>query len=79
MRLRAVVPMDVTIGALDLATTFTEGEELRVEISTKFCLDRLAEELADAGFVLDRTWRSTSSSDGHVKDDDFGLVLARRV
>ena len=70
--------MTVTIGALDLQTTFTEGEELRVEISTKFRLERLSEELAEAGFVLERTWRSTGSPDGQVRDGDFGLVLARR-
>jgi L-histidine N-alpha-methyltransferase len=79
MRLRAAEPMTVRIGALDLETTFTEGEELRVEISTKFRIERLADELEDAGFVLDRTWRSTGSPDGHVRDADFGLILARRA
>ena len=79
MRLRAAEPMKVRINALDLETTFTEGEELRVEISTKFRIEWLADELEEAGFVLDRTWRSGASPDGRVCDGDFGLILARRA
>ncbi len=50
---------------------FGEGEELRVEISTRFRPDRLNAELADAGFEVDRFW--------NADDDDFALVLAQRA
>ncbi len=79
MRLRASMPMTARIEALDLDVTFAEGEELRVEISTKFRPDQLTGELADAGFEVESFWRSTGRSDGRIRDDDFGLVLARRA
>ncbi len=71
MRLRATMPQRVTIAGLDLEIDLGEGEELRVEISTKFRVERLGAELDDAGFDLEHVW--TSGADG-----DFGLVLARR-
>jgi len=78
MRLRASMPIDARIGALDLDIEFTEGEELRVEVSTKFRPDRIAEELAEAGFSIDRFWTSAPSEDGRLLDHDFGLILAVR-
>lgn len=70
MRLRAAMPQQVRIDELDLSFEVGEGEELRVEISTKFRSDRLAAELTDAGFELSELWTDTG--------DDFGLALARR-
>ena len=70
MRLRTCEPEHARIGALDLELDLGAGEELRVEISTKFRPERLTTELDEAGF-----------SDAHVFTDDagdFGLVLARR-
>jgi L-histidine N-alpha-methyltransferase len=71
MRLRAEEPERAHIGALDLDVEFEPGEELRVEISTKFRPADLADELAEAGF-------------GDVEfltddNDDFALALARRA
>ena len=54
MRLRARRAMTVRVAALDLEVGFTEGEEMRTEISTKFTRAGVATELADAGFTLDR-------------------------
>ncbi len=71
MRLRACEPERAHIGALDLDVEFEPGEELRVEISTKFDPVELTRELAEAGF--DRTEFFTDAN------DDFGLVLARRI
>lgn len=70
MRLRAVEPERAHIGALDLTVELDAGEELRVEISTKFEREALLAELAEAGFT-----------DAELLTDaraDFGLVLARR-
>jgi L-histidine N-alpha-methyltransferase len=70
MRLRAAMPQQVRIDGLDLDIVLGEGEEIRVEISTKFRPDRLEAELDDAGFELCELW-----TDGN---GEFGLVLARR-
>lgn len=70
MRLRSAVPQRVHIGALDLDVDLGEGEEIRVEISAKFRVDRLEAELTEAGLGVERTWTDP--------DDDFALVLARR-
>lgn len=71
MRLRVETPHTVRIDSLGLDVDFTEGEELRVEISTKFRIERLRSELAEAGFDVTDVWTGDS--------DDFGLVLARRI
>ncbi len=71
MRLRASMPQRVRIDGLDLEVDLGEGEELRVEISTKFRPSRLAVELEEAGFTLNQFW----TDDNH----DFGMALARRV
>ena len=47
------------------------GEELRVEISTKFHREQLVHDLTDAGFELTQLWTDD--------DADFDLALARRV
>ncbi len=53
MRLRALTPQRVTIGALDLEVAFAHREELRTEISAKFTRRRLAADLSAAGLRLE--------------------------
>jgi L-histidine N-alpha-methyltransferase len=70
MRLRAGDPEVAHIGALGLDVTFEAGEELRVEISTKFDPADIGDELVEAGF-----------GDTEVLTDaagDFALLLTRR-
>ena len=74
LRLRAEVPMRASLPGLDLVLDLGEGEELRVEISSKFRPRALLEELAEAGF-------GGGPDDGVVladPADDFALLLARR-
>lgn len=71
MRLRAEEPSVVTVPGADLVVELATGEELCVEISTKFRLEGIATELADAGFEVAETWTDP--------DDDFALTLARRT
>lgn len=78
MRLRAAVPFTTRISALDLDVVFEQGEELRVEISTKFDPETLSAELVDAGFELHDFWMSQPERGDGFQPDDFGLVLARR-
>ena len=71
LRLRADEPMSARIEGLDLDLELGAGEEIRVEISSKFRPARFASELAEAGF----------GGCEHVFSDsaeDFALVLARR-
>ncbi|MFC4858993.1 L-histidine N(alpha)-methyltransferase [Actinophytocola glycyrrhizae] len=56
MRLRATRAMRVRIPAMNLEVDFAEGEEMRTEVSSKFQPDRVASELADAGFALTKWW-----------------------
>ncbi|TDC70390.1 L-histidine N(alpha)-methyltransferase [Micromonospora sp. KC606] len=67
MRLRAQGAMRVRV--LDLDVAFAEGEELRTEISAKFRPERIAAELAAAGFRDERFWTDP--------DGRFGVTLAR--
>jgi len=71
MRLRSMEPQVVRIEALDIDVELGEGQELRVEISTKFRPDRLAIELADADLEVVDVWTDERA--------DFGLVLARKM
>ncbi|HEY0950971.1 L-histidine N(alpha)-methyltransferase [Nocardioides sp.] len=70
LRLRAEMPQRVRIPGADLELDLHVGEELRIEISTKFRLDRIGAELDDAGLAVARTWTDP--------DDDFAIILARR-
>jgi L-histidine Nalpha-methyltransferase len=56
MRLRARRAQTVKIPALDLAVDFTEGEELRTEVSAKFRKEGVRRELADVGMDLTHWW-----------------------
>lgn len=68
LRLRAEMPQRVTIPGADVTFDLASGEEIRVEISTKFRPDNLRKELTTAGFVVEHLW----------SDGDFALTLARR-
>lgn len=71
LRLRAEMPQHVTIPGAGISIDLASGEEIRVEISTKFRLEGIAAELGAAGFEVDR---SLTDDDG-----DFALTLARRT
>ena len=71
MRLRADRAMTVSIPALDLLVHFTEGEELRTEVSAKFRRDGLSDELAAAGFAVRDWWTDRA--------ERFALTLAAAV
>ena len=68
MRLRSRRDQVVHIAALDLDVPFAAGEHLRTEVSTKFTLPGIAEELAAAGLQVARTWTDPAG--------DFALTLA---
>lgn len=70
LRLRAEMPQRVTIPGAGLTLDLASGEEIRVEISTKFRLDLLAEELGAAGLTVTQTWTDDQ--------DDFALTLATK-
>ncbi|GIG64922.1 L-histidine N(alpha)-methyltransferase [Phytomonospora endophytica] len=69
MLLRSTKTQTATIPELDMTVAFEEGEELRTEISAKFTVTGLAEELAAAGFAHEHTWTDPA--------DAFALLLAR--
>ena len=54
MRLRARGDQRARMEAADLEVSFADGEELRTEISAKFTLEQVAEELAAAGLRCER-------------------------
>jgi L-histidine Nalpha-methyltransferase len=70
LRLRAEMPQHVSIPGAGISIDLASGEEIRVEISTKFRVEGIAAELGAAGFAVERT----------LTDDegDFALTLARR-
>jgi L-histidine N-alpha-methyltransferase len=69
MRLQSLRDQTVHIAALDLTVEFTEGEQMRTEISAKFRPDAVEAELAAAGMKTLRFWTDPAS--------DFGLTLAQ--
>ena len=71
MRLRAEEPMRARFDGLDLDLELGAGEEIRVEISSKFRPSRIASELAGAGFGAGEQVFTDEAN-------DFALVLARR-
>jgi L-histidine N-alpha-methyltransferase len=71
LRVRAEMPQRVTIPGVGLEFDLASGEEIRIEISTKFRRDGIRSELAAAGFDVVRIWADD--------DEDFALTLARRA
>jgi L-histidine N-alpha-methyltransferase len=71
LRLRAEMPQRVRIPGAGIEIELASGEEIRVEISTKFRPAGIAAELAAAGFTVARSY---------VDDDgDYALTLALRT
>jgi L-histidine N-alpha-methyltransferase len=70
LRLRAEMPQQVTIPGADLVLDLASGEEIRVEISTKFRVSKVAAELEAAGFGITRVWTDDAG--------DFALTLATK-
>jgi len=68
MRLRS--RREQVVRVLDLQVPFAEGEELRTEISAKFRRERVAGELAAAGFRLRSWWTDPQG--------DYALCLATK-
>ncbi|HEY2505882.1 MAG TPA: L-histidine N(alpha)-methyltransferase [Streptosporangiaceae bacterium] len=56
MRLRSAISQRVRLPGIDLTVRFAAGEEMRTEISAKFRRDRVASELATAGFAMRDWW-----------------------
>lgn len=72
MRLRADEPVRARLEGLDLDLDLAAGEEIRVEISTKFTPDQLLAELADAGFGSGQQVFADAAA-------DFALLAVRRT
>ena len=70
LRLRSETPQSVTIPGADLVLDLAMGEEIRIEISTKFRVSRIASELEQAGFGVTRVWTDEAG--------DFALTLATK-
>jgi L-histidine N-alpha-methyltransferase len=70
LRLRSEMPQRVRIPGADLDLHLASGEEIRMEISTKFTVASIRAELAAVGLEVLRTWTDA--------DDDFGVTLARK-
>jgi L-histidine N-alpha-methyltransferase len=68
MRLRARTEQHVRIPGAGLELTMAAGESIRTEVSTKFTLDVLARELAEAGMELEAFFTDPAGM--------FGLSLA---
>ncbi len=71
LRLRSLCDQEVDIPGSGVTASFSEGEEIRVEISTKFHLPTLTRELESVGLVPERVLTDP--------DGDFALTLARRI
>jgi L-histidine N-alpha-methyltransferase len=49
-------PTTVTLREAGIRVQFAQGEDLLTEISSKFTPERISEELAAAGFVVEGMW-----------------------
>jgi L-histidine Nalpha-methyltransferase len=68
LRLRSETPQQVRLPGADLELELAAGEEIRIEISTKFRVSQVANELEQVGLGVTRVW---TDSEG-----DFALTLA---
>ena len=71
LRLRSEMPHRVRIPGAGLEIDLASGEEIRVEISSKFRPEGIQSELNAAGFEVTDTFTDPG--------DDFAVVLARRT
>jgi L-histidine Nalpha-methyltransferase len=56
IRLRSLADQTVTVGALDMRVEFSEGEEMRTEISSKFTREQLEAIYCEVGLELVEWW-----------------------
>jgi L-histidine Nalpha-methyltransferase len=68
MRLRSTVAQTVRLPAIGLVAEFTDGEEMRTEVSAKFRREGVTAELAAAGLALREWWTD--------RQGRFGLSLS---
>ena len=68
MRLRAEEATEVSLAGAGIVVRFDEGEDLLTEISAKFTPERIEQELAEAGFMVEGMWGA--------EDGEFLLSLA---
>jgi len=68
MFVRSLREQTVRLEALELEVAFDAGELMRTEISAKFHLQQLANELEAAGLAVQRWWTDEAG--------DFALLLA---
>ena len=71
MWLRSLDECCVHIADLGIDIGFAAGEEMLTEISTKFSLDALRDELEDCGLVVEESWVAAG--------DEYVLTMARRA
>jgi L-histidine N-alpha-methyltransferase len=71
LRVRAEMPQHVRIPGAGLEIDIASGEEIRIEISTKFRPEGIRAELAAAGFLVEEIFTDAAG--------DFGLTLATRT
>jgi L-histidine Nalpha-methyltransferase len=70
LRLRAEMPQHVTIPGAGVELDLASGEEIRMEISTKFSREMVRDELGAVGLDVVETWTDAR--------DDFAVTLARK-
>lgn len=71
LRLRSETPQRVRIPGADLEVDLAAGEEIRMEISTKFTKERIGRELETVDLEVVEQWTDPGA--------DFAVTLARRV
>lgn len=69
MRVRALEEQVVTVPGVGNALRIEAGGEIRTEISSKFTVDAMTEELWVAGFVAEEAWTTANG--------DYALLMAR--
>lgn len=76
LRLRATRPQWVHLDAIDLDLEFADGDEIRIEISSKFVVSDIEAELRRAGMTPLLTVSGRDAWNSGPAEDDFALVLA---
>ena len=69
IRLRSLAEQTIRLDGLDLEVSFTAGEEMRTEISSKFTYERLTQVYKGAGLAISGWFTDV--------DCDYALSLAR--
>jgi len=69
IRLRSLAAQTIRVDGLDMAVSFSAGEEMRTEISTKFTRERLQEAYDEAGLAMSGWFTD--------RDGDYALSLAQ--